>query len=399
MNAVRPRILITPLNWGLGHATRCIPIIRELVSKDCEVIIGANGAASILLKQEFPLLQHLTTPGKEIRYANKGFAFALSLISQFPGLFKQLYEEKKWIRKTAKELKPDWIISDNCYNLYHSDIPSVLITHQLGVTTGFGKLADGIMRRFLYSLLAKFKEIWVPDWEGNNSFGGALSHPVKMPKVPLYYIGPLNRFDNSLHKAAEKQAENKKKSKLELLILLSGPEPQRSLLETTLKKQLPTIHKTVCLLRGLPGLLSMEKGVKDLESAFTNPSLNDQQLPLLYGQSTVSIYDHLPANQLQTLIQDADIILCRSGYTSLMELLPLKKKLIVVPTPGQPEQNYLAAYYQKQGYALAVKQKDLELKIVLEQAAVFPFTNPSFSDNTPLTLLQQRVAYYLRSLQ
>ena len=391
MKSTPPRILIAPLNWGLGHATRCVPIIRELISQGCEVVIGANGAAAILLRQEFPALQHLTTPGREIRYAKKGVGFALSLLTQLPSLFWQIRAEKKWIRSVAEELKPQLIIADNCYGLHHPNIPSVLITHQLFIPTGMGKLANGLLRSFLYRLIGKFKEVWVPDYEGPVSLGGELSHPVIKPRVPLYYIGPLNRFSEAL--------DNKNVSTAgadpEILILLSGPEPQRSILESIVKKQLTGVNRKVCLLRGLPGMNQSEAAqVNNLN----NRSFTDQQLPLFYGSSHITILDHLPAKELQEKIMHADTILCRSGYTSLMEIVSLHKKLILIPTPGQPEQNYLANYFARNGYAIAVQQHELNLTKVLEESDSFSSTFPAIPTSASMTVLQQRLNYYLRSL-
>lgn len=397
MNNSPPRVLITPLNWGLGHATRCIPVIKELLSQGYEVLIGANGAAATLLRQEFPDLRQLKTPGADIRYAKKGMGLALSMISLLPRLFRQLYEEKRWIRKIARELKPDLLISDNCYGLYHPAIPSVLITHQLNIKTGWGNFFDRPVQVFLYQLLNKFQEVWVPDWETEISFGGALSHPSKKPKVPVYYIGPLNRFSTlATTKDSDLPDETEKEKNLELLILLSGPEPQRSLLETILKKQLAGINKRVCLLRGLP-----KSGITDAAGMNKTESelFNNQQLPLFYGDARISILDHLPANQLQELIQKADIVLCRSGYTSLMELLPLQKKLILIPTPGQPEQHYLANYCKEKGVAITVKQQDLDLSKVLEEAAAFSCQPLHFPVNTNTKRMQERIEHYSRSLQ
>lgn len=395
MKAPSPKILITPLNWGLGHATRCIPLIREFLSHGCEVVIGASGASASLLRQEFPDLPHITTPGPKIRYAKRGGLFAIFLIGQLPGLFKQFYQEKKWILKAVHELKPDLIVSDNRYGCFHPNIPSALVTHQLNIKTGLGGFFDRLMRRLLYRLFNNFNEVWVPDCPTEVSFGGELSHPIIKPKVPVYYIGPLNRFQERstpINRGESLNLSNEKN--FQLLVLLSGPEPQRSILESMVSQQLIDLPVQACLLRGLPS--NEESATEGVSQKHFGNSL--QQLPLLYGNSKITLLDHLPAAPMQEMIQQADIILCRSGYTTLMEILPLHKKLILIPTPGQPEQMYLAKYYGEKRYALAVNQRGLHLKSVLNKVAEFPFERPELSVNSSRQVLTERLRNYLPSL-
>jgi predicted glycosyltransferase len=384
MPSTSSRVLVAPLNWGLGHATRCIPVIKQLMSLGCEVIIAAEGAASHLLKNEFPSLQHLTTPGKTIQYGKSGIGFFFSMLWQIPSLWRQVKNEQNWIKEIVDRYQPQLIITDNRYGLHHKNVPSVIITHQLGIRSGLGKIADGLLQLFLYQLLNKFNEVWVPDHQGKASLAGSLSHPLRMPNTPVFYIGPLNRFAefNPVLKNKADTPENPS-----LLILLSGPEPQRSLLENLLKKQLIDHAGKVTLLRGLP--------TKSETSPL--PSAANHQLPLYYGTQNFTILDHLPPKELLEKIFEAEIILCRSGYTSLMELLPLQKKLILIPTPGQAEQEYLANYCNEKGWAICATQKRLVLPALINIAKAYAYKQ---ADNAPRNtrFMEERVRFYLRSL-
>jgi hypothetical protein len=351
----------------------------------CEVIIAAEGAAAHLLKNEFPSLQYLTTPGKTIRYSKSRIGFFFSMFWQVPSFWGQVKEENKWIREVVNRYHPQLIIADNRYGIHHKNVPSVIITHQLGIKTGLGKMADRILQQLLYRLLRKFNEVWVPDHQGQSTLAGSLSHPFKMPNTPVYYVGPLNRF-------AEFNAVTEGMSALpakipSLLILLSGPEPQRTLLEYKLKAQLANYSGKVTLLRGLP----------------QGPSSNDiaagshPQFSLLYGAQNIEILQHLPPKELFKKIIEAEFILCRSGYTSLMELLPLQKKLMLIPTPGQAEQEYLAQYCNEKGWAICSTQKKLSLSTLIKKASAYTY-QPTCIAPANTALIEERLRFYLRSL-
>lgn len=184
MGARPKRILVTPLNWGLGHATRCIPLIKSLQQNHCEVIIGANGTAAALLKQEFPNLPFITTPGVDIKYSSSGSLFVWRLLLQIPLLLKQLWDEKKWLKQQIAVLQIDCVISDNRYGFHNAAIRSILITHQLGILSGLGQWLDLPLNNFVFRQLNQFDEIWVPDHENPFALAGALSHPKKHQHHP-----------------------------------------------------------------------------------------------------------------------------------------------------------------------------------------------------------------------
>lgn len=385
MPSAYPRVIVSPLNWGLGHATRCIPLIKELMALGCEVIIATNGAASLLLKNEFPSLQHLTTPGKTIQYSKSHIGFFFSMLWQLPNLWRQVKQEQHWIQEVVDRYQLQLIISDNRYGIHHKNVPSIIITHQLGIKTGLAKIADQLLQKWLYRLLKNFNEVWVPDHQGQGSLAGSLSQPDTMPSIPVYYIGPLNRFaEFNTSRGFLSSITTKNPS---LLILLSGPEPQRTLLENKLKAQVTNYPGKVTLLRGLPQ-------IKTTAEEF---AVAQQQFPLFYGAQNIEILQHLPPEELFKKIVEADCILCRSGYTSLMELLPFQKRLILIPTPGQAEQEYLAKYCNKKRWAICSTQKKLELSMLIKKASTYSY-QPSSVALGNYNLIKERVRFYLRSL-
>jgi hypothetical protein len=241
-------VLIAPLDWGLGHATRCIPIIKELESQGAHVLIAASGPLQSLLKQEFPHLKFLEIPGYQIRY-KPGFLLKWAMVFRIPSILKQIRREHAWLALAMQTHKIDAVISDNRYGLYHENLFCVFITHQLFIQSGFarrssakagwsffvgrwrlavGGAIDREILKWNYKFISKFSECWVPDQEESFSVAGKLSHPPFPPPIPLKYIGILSRF-----KPGEKEVVTNS-----LLILISGPEPHRTLFENILFRQL-----------------------------------------------------------------------------------------------------------------------------------------------------------------
>ena len=335
-----PRILVAPLDWGLGHATRCVPLIGELRERGCEVVLAADGPTARLLAQEFPDLRLLPLRGYGIRYG-KGLA-VLSLLFQLPHIFRTIRYEHKWLQQLMAKERFDCIISDNRPGLYHPQAYSVYLTHQLLIRSGFGPGADRLLQLLHARYIRRFNKLWVPDLPGNLNLAGLLSHPLTEKESPRY-LGLLSRLRPAV--AA---------SRYDLLILLSGPEPQRTLLEKHLLYQLQPYKGTVLLVRGLPR-----------EEKITIP------LP-----SNIQVAAHLTATQLQQVLAGAALVLCRSGYTTLMDLLRLRKKAVLIPTPGQTEQEYLARHAEELQLFPFLKQKEFELNKALELATDFPYHHP-----------------------
>ncbi|RYF90970.1 MAG: glycosyl transferase family 28, partial [Chitinophagaceae bacterium] len=214
-----PVILVAPLDWGLGHATRCIPIIYTLIRNGARVLLAGEAATEQLYRKEFPTLTFLPLKGYRVQYARKKQHFNLKLLSQLPRLQRLISYEHRWLKKVVAEHNIDAVISDNRPGLYHPHIPCVYITHQLFIETGSSWLT-ALAQKIHYSFINRFTECWVPDVAGSNSLAGKLSHPKKLPLVPVLYVGCLSRFTQGVQEKSTR-----------LLVLLSGPEPMRSIFE------------------------------------------------------------------------------------------------------------------------------------------------------------------------
>ncbi|RFS23424.1 glycosyl transferase family 28 [Chitinophaga silvatica] len=339
------KILFVPLDWGLGHATRDIPLIREMQNAGCQVFIAAEGKHAALLQQEFPEITIFPLPGYRIQYAQKGKFFGLKIIQQIPKIFKAVRYEQKWLKKIVADYQINAVISDNRFGLYHKDIPCVFITHQLLIKTPFGGWSERILQKINYHFINKYSQCWIPDFEGNDNLSGELAHPAQLPHHTSY-IGCLSRFVN-------KPGVSKK---YDLLVLISGPEPQRTNLEKIIISQVQSLSIKTLIVSGLPG-----------NHTSTQIAPNVDQV------------NHLNAEALNEAILASDMVLSRSGYTTLMDLVRLDKKAILVPTPGQSEQVYLGEYLMEKGYFYSLSQEGFDLKSALEKAAAFQFK--SFHQN------------------
>ncbi len=340
------KVLISPLEWGLGHATRCIPIINQLLKHKCQVFIAADGAALLLLKKEFPHLYFLPLPGYSVKLsANKSFFF-WKILSQLPKIVKTIIFERRWLAKTIKQKNIDAVISDNRPGLYNKAVVSIYITHQVAIKTG-NFITSKIAKYVHHYFISKYNECWVPDHK-DESLAGDLSHPTITP-ANVKYIGALSRF--------EKLTQVEKK--YDLIILLSGPEPQRTILENILLKDLLFYEGKTLMVRGLPGK------IKDLS----------------IDRSTVEIVNYLAADDLCIAIQQSEVVISRSGYTTVMDLVKLRKQAIFIATPGQTEQEYLARYLKQQRMFFSVSQQNFKLRDAMEKFADFKSYIPVFDMN------------------
>lgn len=356
-------MLIVPLDWGLGHATRDIPLIRELLNAGCTVVIAAEGKHAALLAGEFPGLTILPLPGYQIRYSQKGLFFGVKIVQQIPKILKAVRYEQAWLRKTVADHRIDAVISDNRFGLYHPDIPTVFISHQLLIKTPFGGSVERILQRINYSFIRRYSACWIPDFAGEPNLSGALAHPKEMPANSTY-LGCLSRFEPKEH--VEK--------KYDLLALISGPEPQRTNLEEMLLAQLKSMQ-----------------GIKALiVSGRPDQSEKKEIAPGIWQVS------HLGAAALNEAMLASDMVLSRSGYTTLMDLAKLGKKAILIPTPGQSEQEYLGKYLMDKGYFYSLPQQQFNLAKALEAAKTFPFT--AFNHGQDMDAYKKVVRDFVKTL-
>jgi len=337
----KKKVLICPLDWGIGHAARCVPIIRQFQSMGWEVVAAADGRPQIFLKKEFPDLDIINFPGIKVNYPkNRWMAF--HMLRRAPSFLIGFRKEHQRLKKLADEVNPDLIISDNRYGCWHSRIPSVFITHQLEIQVPF-RLVKRILNFINIWFINHYMECWVPDFELHHGLAGNLSHPAKLPRN-TYYIGILSRF-HKLHSTHNPTIS----TPLDLLVMLSGPEPQRSILQEKIIKQLDNINMQVAIVQGLPEVTD-------------NFSM----------EGRIQVFSHLETKKMYEIIKRAKMIICRSGYSSIMDVVTLGKKAVFIPTPGQTEQEYLAHYLMDKKIFFSMDQKKFDLLYALEMSKNFP---------------------------
>lgn len=314
------RILISPLDWGLGHASRIIPLIDKYLELGDNVIIAGSGLSLNLLKKQFPHLQSIEIPSFTMRYsAGKSQVWAVA--KAFPSLIYYSIKEHKALKRIVEEENIDFIISDNRFGLYHKSVPSAYITHQLLIKLPKGWTWLEPFVAFVHRcIINRFTECWVPDFEDSEkSLAGELSHPNKMPRN-VKYIGVLSRFNLSERSVGTHGSCVRN----QILAILSGAEPQRTMLEEELLISLQEDqHENIILVQGKVEAEQKERKV-----------------------GKVTVYNYMNTEELQEYILKADKIICRSGYSSIMDLHALGKlqNATLIPTPGQTEQEYLAEY-------------------------------------------------------
>ena len=319
----KPAILIAALHWGLGHATRCVPIIKALQKQSCRVFIASDGAAGILLRQQFPELPYLELPAYNIHYAGENLTW--SLLKQSPRVWRAIQQEQKVLAEWMVKYQFQIIVSDNRYGCHHPDALNIFLGHQLAIQAT-NTISTWVASRVQRRLLTPFSEAWIPDFPGEKNLSGALGHPLRSPINNTHYLGALSRFA----KASVKEEKG-------VVALVSGPEPERGQFAKSLLEQLESLSLPSTLILGTP-----------------------QQATTLESK-TVQIIPFLDGTELQEILAGAQYIICRSGYSSLMDLQRLEKKALLIPTPGQPEQEYLAQRMEALGWLPYQNQRQLNL--------------------------------------
>ena len=364
------KILVCPLDWGLGHASRDVAIIQRLVDRHHKVILACDGGAYELLRSEFPELEMIRFRSHvRIRYSRFLPAWLkITLLS--PLLLCEIIAEHFILKRIVDRVHPDVIISDNRYGLWNRGIKSILISHQLSIRLPrFARFLEYPAYLVLRAFTGKFDRCWIPDFPGEMNLSGDLSHRYRIPGNTVF-IGAFSRFVRDAGKlsangvSADQIPETYAPDltvhpglpparSIDLVVLLSGPEPQRSSLQKIILKQVLAIKGSCVVLLGQPG--------------------KSRRVDL---SSILSTYSHLTAADLRHLLLSARYVICRAGYTGIMDLALMRKKALIIPTPGQTEQEYLADYLSEKGLFLACSQNELDIESALEKLAGF---NPTFS--------------------
>lgn len=316
-------IFISPLDWGFGHSTRCVPIISNLL-KTNKVIIGVTDVNKQFFDLYFPDIQKINVPSYGIKYS-KLLPVWLKILFQFSKIKSVIRQEQKLLEKIVIENSIDVVISDNRFGLFNKQTENIFITHQIKIVAPF---FSGYATKFNLNYIHNFSRVWVPDHKNRSErLSGNLSDSDAV-SIPVEYIGPqsaLSIFDLDIATI----------DRSDYLILLSGVEPQRTILENSLIDKFKFSNKKITLVRG-----------SDTEVKIENKN--------------ISVINFAYGAELKKLILSAETIICRSGYSTLMDLNFLKKeKLILVPTPGQTEQKYLAQYWKEKFNAKVYLQDQL----------------------------------------
>ena len=325
-------ILVAPLDWGLGHATRCIPIIRACIADGHRVIMASSGRSLQLLVKEFPELTAIEIPSYNIYYQKKG-SFILKMLAQLGKVFSGIRTEHRLTKAIVKQHGVDLIIADNRYGIWHEDIYSVIITHQMMVKVPSFRIAEPFVYAWLQMQHRKFDAVWIPDTKGDNNISGDLSHKYRLPRNATF-VGILTRF---------RKPEIAITPTNDVLAIVSGPEPQRSIFEALIIEQAKKIPLQFIIVQGI--------------------SENNTDLKIA---NNIRVISHLPGEALFQLTLASSIIISRGGYSTLMDLALLNKQCIFVPTPGQTEQEYLVDALHKKNMAYGIAQDKFYLATALE---------------------------------
>lgn len=322
-------MLLVALDWGLGHVTRCIPLINNLLAQENEVVLGGNEVAQKVWHQHFPQLEFVHFNGYNISYGKSRLGTIVKFLWQLPKINRAIKAEHAQLNILQAKAKFDYVISDNRLGLSNPNAKCIYITHQLIIKTPFA-FTTKWLQKIHYKYIIQFNECWVPDHSTlTESLAGELSHPKTLPQIPVTYIGNLTSWPKLSHLAQQ----------YECCIVLSGPEPQRSIFEQIVLKQLSNFKGKAALVRGLPN------------------SSSDLRAP-----NNVTVFQYLPANDLVELVAKSGFIVCRAGYSTIMDLAQTKKPALLVPTPGQTEQEYLAKFLSKRPQFVFQQQHNLSLQ-------------------------------------
>ncbi len=317
------------MDWGLGHATRCIPIIRDLLDQDCSVIIGASGRGLRLLKNEFPGLDFVELPGYGVEYPAAG-AMTWKMFCQLPKILSVFIKEHRLLSEIIDEYSIKTVISDNRFGLWSKKAHCIYMTHQIQIMTPKRlKFLQPSLYELHRFIMRFYDEVWIPDYAGRDNLSGDLSHLYPLPMENAKYIGPLSRFIPM----PDEPVIN------DLLVVLSGPEPQRSIFEELILNQIDGCGEKIIIVRGV---------TETNKTKIVNKN--------------VKLVDYMTSNELNLALAQSKTILTRGGYSTLMDLAVMNKPAILAPTPGQSEQEYLAGRLKNRKDYLVMAQSEFNYR-------------------------------------
>ncbi len=333
------RILYAVGSWGLGHATRSLSVITALLGAGAEMTVVSTGRALQVLRGELrDGCEFLDWPDTPQTVAGTAWGFHLKTAAAIPWYLAALRREHRWTAQLIRRRPFDRIVSDNRYGVQHPAVPSFHILHGLRfIAPGRIRLIERQLEAFNYRWLGHLRRMIVPDTE-DDKLSGDLAHGLDVfPRAIISYAGILSR----LRRRAVAQD-------LDVFVTLSGPEPQRSILERIVLRQLPSLRGRIVVALGKPDLVARTR------------------------VGSADVYGYLDRAAQEEMMNRARVIVCRAGYSTIMDLAELRRSGVLIPTPGQTEQEYLARYHDARGTALAVDQRDVDLRDAVGRAAALP---------------------------
>jgi UDP:flavonoid glycosyltransferase YjiC (YdhE family) len=326
-------ILVSPMEWGLGHTVRLVPFISKALVEGHKVILASDGSSLDFLRHRFPSLPWIRFPFYPVRYPAND-RFFRKLIVQVPGILMAIRRNHRQVGEIVSKYNVTRIICDHRYGLYYPGVHSVFITNQLWLKAPHGwSFGEGLVYWFHRKALRRFSEIWIADYEGVPNLSGLLTHPKRLPENARY-IGPVSRFENVVAERPEYARQ------FNVLALVSGPEPQRTLFENLLKARFKRDNTRAIIFRGLP-------------------PVSPDEIPAVTEEGTVLMVNHATDGHLAWHILEASEIICRPGNSTLSDLNFFGKSALLVPTPGQTEQEYVARHLEALGTFKVIEQADL----------------------------------------
>jgi hypothetical protein len=359
MHETQKTVVVCPLDWGLGHATRMVPVIELLLRFGARVVIAADNRPLAFLKQRFPEGIFEELPGYTLKYPKYGALMPLVLMTNYPLMMMKARAARNLLRRIVKKYQAGIVISDNRYELSIPGVYSIFVTHQLHIqTNGWQQLFKSFIDSNINTYLNRYNEVWIPDFSGTLNLSGILSHPPLNIKAKQTYVGLLSRFAQINCSPGHPGYD--------IVVLISGPEPQRTLLENKLTKQALSLDLKTLIIKGQP------ENTED------------------YQQGNVRFLSHANDSQIAGFIAGAGLVISRPGYSTLMDLAFMQKKAAFIPTPGQTEQLYLANKLMEEKMAYCDSQKNFNLQHAFETRNLYSGL-PLFQHDNTLQMTINRI--------
>lgn len=324
-------ILICPLEWGLGHAARMIPLARMLREMNNNVLIGSGEKHLALFRAELPGLTYINFSGFRPVYS-RYFPQYLVLLLETPLLLYHIIHEHLRLKSIIRENAIDIVISDNRFGLWNNNVTTVYVTHMPRIPLPKPlRFLERIGVRLHRAVMKRYSFCFIPDLPGELNVSGRLSHGINLPDNARF-TGILSRFTFFKEPIPGNPINFQHNT-----VILSGPEPQREMLKQKLTSLLKEQEPPTVMLGGRP-----DKPNEIVKSG------------------NIIYYNHLASQEMREMLTGSNYIISRSGYTTIMDLISINKHALLIPTPGQTEQEYLANYLTEKGWFSTVSQGEIK---------------------------------------